>query len=82
MIPCVLDDAFTLGPDGGQVDLWFGPPIPCTPESSEGLLHRVRQFFHQHVVRMNDLDGPGSAMTAVVPQAPEAEQAPERAPAS
>jgi hypothetical protein len=74
VIPVVLDDAFALGQGGGQVDLWFGPPIPCTPESGEGLLHRVRQFFHQHVVRMNDLDGPG-VLTAVVPSALDAKPA-------
>ena len=62
VIPVVLDDAFSLGPDGGQVDLWFGAPIPCTPETCEGLLHRVRQFFHRHVVRLNELDGPGSGV--------------------
>lgn len=68
VIPVVLDDAFTLGPDGGQVDLWFGAPILCTPETCEGLLHRVRQFFHRHVVRLNDLDGPGDGfIEAVVP---------------
>lgn len=80
VIPVVLDDAFALGPDGGQVDLWFGPPIPCTPESCDGLLHRVRQFFHQHVVRMNDLDRPGATPAALEATVPAAEPEPVATP--
>ncbi|MEB3197467.1 MAG: hypothetical protein VKP62_09720 [Candidatus Sericytochromatia bacterium] len=58
VIPVLLDDAFELGPRGGQVDLWFGPPIACTPETSHTLLNRVRMFFHRHVRRSNQLDAP------------------------
>jgi hypothetical protein len=57
VIPVVLDDAFALGPGGGRVEVWFGDPIAVTPDTSEGLLERVRMFYHQHVVRMNMLDG-------------------------
>jgi hypothetical protein len=57
VIPVVLDDAFTLGPEGGRVQLRFGAPIPCTPDTGEELLHQVRRFFHQHVAAMNQVGG-------------------------
>lgn len=56
VIPVVLDDAFTLGPAGGTVDLWFGAPIPCSPETTDQLIHQVRMFFQRHVPRMRSLD--------------------------
>jgi hypothetical protein len=56
LIPVLLDDAFHLGPAGGQVELWFGPPLVCTPETSATMLNRVRMFFHRHVQRINTLD--------------------------
>jgi hypothetical protein len=49
VIPVVLDDAATLGADGGHVTLSFGEPIACTPDTDESLLHRLRWFFHAHV---------------------------------
>jgi hypothetical protein len=55
VIPVVLDDAFTLGPEGGRVRLRFGEPILCTPDTGEALLHQVRRFFHQHVAAMNQI---------------------------
>lgn len=56
VIPVLLDDAFTVGPHGGDLDLWFGPPLLCTPDNSHTLLNRVRMFFHRHVKRINQLD--------------------------
>ncbi|MEB3223774.1 MAG: hypothetical protein VKS61_16995 [Candidatus Sericytochromatia bacterium] len=56
LIPVLLDDAFLIGPGGGQVDLWFGPPLTCNPETSATMLNRVRMFFHRHVQRINALD--------------------------
>jgi hypothetical protein len=53
VIPVVLDDAFTLGPEGGTVSLWFGEPIACTPATGEALLNQVRWFFHQHLAKMS-----------------------------
>lgn len=53
VIPVMLDDSFTLGPEGGQVDLWFGQPIPCTPETGEALMHQVRAVFHAHMPGMS-----------------------------
>jgi 1-acyl-sn-glycerol-3-phosphate acyltransferase len=71
VIPVVLDDAFTLGPAGGTVDVWFGKPIPVTPGTSDGLLEQVRMFYHAHVRRMNALDMRGTGeLRAVVPAVP------------
>ncbi|MEB3283691.1 MAG: hypothetical protein VKN33_00175 [Candidatus Sericytochromatia bacterium] len=56
VIPVLLDDAFVVGAEGGELDLWFGPPVLCTPSNSHTLLNRIRMFFHRHVKRINQLD--------------------------
>lgn len=59
VIPVVLDDAFLAGAGGGAINVWFGAPIMCTPETRDEVLHQVRMFFHRHVERMNSLDEDG-----------------------
>jgi hypothetical protein len=71
VIPVVLNDAFT---GQGTVDVWFGAPILCTPETRDEVLHQVRMFFHRHVQRMNSLDEDGKWVEKRVDEAvPEAE---------
>jgi hypothetical protein len=49
VIPVVIDDAATLGAEGGHVSLSFGAPIACTPETGEAMLHRLRWYFHARI---------------------------------
>ncbi|GEM_PF-4840602 len=58
VIPVVLSDAFLLGAEGGQIDVWYGKPIVCDQSVTAHVLNQVRQFYHQHLPQTQMLTHP------------------------